>query len=348
MACRFCALYNFDMCIDDSTLSQLWSSCHIEICQLSMIILLTFHSSLGNSRLWALVWGWGHVSRPGRVWGGPCSLVPWAAGGCQVITGEEGMSNSHRKSPTRGSCHYVSWLISYNDCFISTCMPIDVLELICCTIICSFCRHLRHKNLVQLVGLVFVGPTVHSIVMELMGKVQSLLVLTFSFPCNWILAFTMSPNYRVHCKSISSREDVQLYRRQNCSILRGISKCFVSTYDFCCRWLIFFQYHLFFFFCSCWLSIGMYVRVWCISVPRDSYTGMQLVDSLILGKGCQLYMLLPYHTHTHLKGTLLRETFCWIAMGKQRSPTLVWPGELRSTYHMREGNSLSSGQHLRH
>ena len=35
----------------------------------------------------------------------------------------------------------------------------------------STCRHLRHKNLVQLVGLVFLGSFVQCIVMELMGKV---------------------------------------------------------------------------------------------------------------------------------------------------------------------------------
>ena len=33
------------------------------------------------------------------------------------------------------------------------------------------CRHLRHKNLVQLVGLVFLGSNIYAIIMELMGKV---------------------------------------------------------------------------------------------------------------------------------------------------------------------------------
>ncbi len=36
-----------------------------------------------------------------------------------------------------------------------------------CFILCS---HLRHKNLVQLVGVVFQGSTIQSIVMELMAK----------------------------------------------------------------------------------------------------------------------------------------------------------------------------------
>lgn len=35
-------------------------------------------------------------------------------------------------------------------------------------------RQVRHKNLVQLVGLVLHGPQVRSIVMELMGKVSVL------------------------------------------------------------------------------------------------------------------------------------------------------------------------------
>ena len=37
-----------------------------------------------------------------------------------------------------------------------------------------FCvsRHLRHKNLVQLVGVIFSGSGLKSIVMELMGKVR--------------------------------------------------------------------------------------------------------------------------------------------------------------------------------
>ena len=35
----------------------------------------------------------------------------------------------------------------------------------------GFCSQVRHKNLVQLVGLVLNGSQVNSIIMELMGKV---------------------------------------------------------------------------------------------------------------------------------------------------------------------------------
>ena len=36
----------------------------------------------------------------------------------------------------------------------------------------SQCRHLQHKNLVQLLGVVFSGSTLKGIVMELMVKVS--------------------------------------------------------------------------------------------------------------------------------------------------------------------------------
>ena len=42
------------------------------------------------------------------------------------------------------------------------------------------CRHLRHKNLVQLVGLVFLGSKIHAIIMELMGKVWLMVTLVKS------------------------------------------------------------------------------------------------------------------------------------------------------------------------
>jgi hypothetical protein len=59
-------------------------------------------------------------------------------------------------------------------------MSLVLVYLLSPCLLFSIDRHLRHKNLVQLVGLVFVGPTVHSIVMELMGKVRYLLnIITY-------------------------------------------------------------------------------------------------------------------------------------------------------------------------
>ena len=56
------------------------------------------------------------------------------------------------------------------DMSLIPCLYSTVVQILSHPLIGSY-RQVRHKNLVQLVGLVLHGPQVHSIVMELMGKV---------------------------------------------------------------------------------------------------------------------------------------------------------------------------------
>lgn len=125
-------------------------------------------------------------------------------GGCKEDSRwEEEWSCSHC-SPERGSCHDVSSRQNLLGVW-----PVVTFEP-------SVYSHMHHKNLVQLVGLVFKGSTLKSIVMEVMGKVQ--FYRPKKFKSNQIFSGCL---YRVHCRSISSPEDDLSCHKQSFSASLG-------------------------------------------------------------------------------------------------------------------------------